>query len=166
MYDLAHYEQNDATFIDDLKESQQYVWRAAQWLSTLGYNVTVRPVQIRPHVGQMSEYADSGDLEIIQRVEVKRRPSLRFTCREDYPYPTAIVDVAHTWDNARPKPYAYIVFNGDASACLVIKGATSRHWVKTVKHDRAKSRERTFYECPVEYCQFYQMQGESACPKL
>ena len=154
MYSPAHYEQFDATFVEDLRESQQYVWQAAQWLSQKGYNVTVRKTNVRPSAEQMREYADSGDIEIIQRVEVKRR-KLAFTCREDYPYKTVFVDVAHTFDNAICKPYAYIVINESATHCLIVKGETSKQWIKSTKLDRAKNRERMFYECPLELCQFF-----------
>lgn len=154
-YDIKHYEEHDPEFVKDLTESQHYVWRAAQWLSGMGYNVTVRPVKIRPDAKQMGEYGDDGDLEIIQRVEVKRRQNMEFTSKETYPFSTVIVDVAHTWDKANPKPYAYIIFNKWATACLIVKGSTFAHWKKVAKHDALRNRERSFYECPKDYCQFF-----------
>ena len=105
---MADYEANDASFVADLIESQRAVWYAAKLLNEMGYNVTIRPQNIRPSVEQMSEYADDGDLEIIQRIEVKRRKRPHFTGKDDFPFPTMIVDVAHTWDRANPKPFAAV----------------------------------------------------------
>ena len=155
MSDYTTYEQNDPTFVADLLESNEHVWRVARWLSDLGYNVTVKPLSIRPDVSQMGQYSDNGDLEITQRIEVKRRPGIDFSSPDDFPYPTVIVDVAHAWDKARPKPYGYVILNASATACLVVKGDTAHLWQKLRKWDRAKQRERTFYECPVEICDFF-----------
>jgi hypothetical protein len=116
--------------------------------------VTIRSLQVRPSVDEMAKYADVGDLEIVQRVEVKRRLDIDFDDRESFPFPTVIVDVAHTWDKARPKPFAYLIFNASMTCCCIVMGTTSLHWQRVEKSDRAKKRTRTFYECPVQYCHF------------
>ena len=149
------YDQNDPTFVSDLKESKKAVSRAAEWLNTLGYPVVVRPTFVRPSAEKMSEYSDDGDLEIIQRIEVKRRLNIPFTSKEDFPYKTIIVDVCHTYDNARPKPYAYIIFNGEMDCCFVIDCKTHGEWIRSEKWDKAKGRSRNFYECPVALTKFY-----------
>jgi len=156
MADLSDYEKNDSSFVEDLQNSQQYVWQAAKWLSDSGYNVTIRPVEIRPDVSQMREYSDCGDLEIIQRIEVKHR-TLDFTCKDDYPFDTVIVDVAHTYDKARPKPFAYIIFNKQATHCLIVENKSRKQWIKRTTLDKVKKRERTFYECPIELCSFHKV---------
>jgi len=154
MYTFEHYDKYDPDFVKDLMESQVSVWMAAQWLSEKGYNVTVRKTNIRPSSNNMSEYADNGDIEIIQRIEVKRR-KIDFTSEFDYPYKTVFVDVAHTFDNAINKPFAYIIINQNGTHCIVIKSETFKHWIKTQKHDRLKNRDRFFYECPIKLCKFY-----------
>ena len=151
---MIDYDATDPTFVQDLKDSQESVWKAAQWLSGCGYNVTVRALSIRPDAEQMAEYADQGDLEIIQRVEVKRRPDIDFTSAEDFPFATLIVDVAHAYDRAKPKPYAYIIFDADASHCAIVKSLTRPSWVRTERMDRKKGRMRTFYECPTDLCKW------------
>jgi hypothetical protein len=153
--DVARYEIDDPNFIEDLEDSKEFVWMAARWLSELGYNVTIKPTFVRPSVENMGEYSDNGDLEIVQRVEVKHRPDIEFTSKESFPYPTIIVDVAHVWDRAKPKPFAYIIFNADASGCLVVKGSTNNRWEKVSKFDTKKNRQREFYECPLELCEYY-----------
>jgi len=99
----------------------------------------------------MGEYGDSGDLEIMQRVEVKHRPRLTFTCKEDFPFRTLIVDVCHAYDRARPKPYAYIILNREMTVAFVVYCSTFKHWVRVRKLDTAKHREREFYEVPLDF---------------
>lgn len=139
----------DPTFVSDLLNSQNAVWKVAKWLNIQGYNITVRPTAIRPDASQMASYADQGDLEIIQRIEVKQRPDLHFTCRDDFPYPTVIVDVCHTWDKAIVKPYAYIICNAEVTAALIVLGSTRKQWTQVTKYDTKRNRERHFYECPI-----------------
>lgn len=84
----ARYERDDPSFLEDLEKSKTAVWKAAQWLSSRGFHVTVRATIARPSADAMEEFADCGDLEIIKRVEVKQRRNLRFTSAEDYPFDT------------------------------------------------------------------------------
>lgn len=151
------YDRDDPTFVDDLVNGQQYEWLIARWLSERGYDVTKRALRIRPESSRMQQYSDGGDLEIIFRVEVKRR-NIDFTSRETYPYDTVIVDVAHTFDSARTKPYCYFILNTNATCfALVMVKKTQNQWIKSKRFDASKNRERTFYECPVELCSFHQM---------
>jgi hypothetical protein len=105
------YDQKDPNFIKDLRESRDAVMVAAEWLNKKGFPVVIKPTFERPKSSDMAEFADDGDLEIMQRIEVKRRKSLTFTSKEDFPYDTLIIDVCHTYDKAKIKPYAYIILN-------------------------------------------------------
>lgn len=155
---LSDYEKNDPSFIDDLRKSKEAVAVAAKWLSERGYPVIVRPTFERPSVEQMGEFSDDGDLEIIQRIEVKRRQSLTFTSKADFPYETIIVDACHCYDNARPKPFAYIIFNREMTAAFMVNvRGTFSEWVKVEKRDSAKGRDRVFYECPLKLVSFVNM---------
>jgi len=144
------YERSDPSFIADLRNSKEAVELAAKWLSEMGYPVIVRPTFERPSVERMSEFSDSGDLEIVQRVEVKRRQLLTFTSKSDFPYETIIVDACHCYDKAHPKPYAYIIFNREMTAAFIVDvKRTVSEWRRVEKRDRHKGRDRAFYECPV-----------------
>lgn len=147
------YEENDPSFEEDLRQSQVAVEVATKWLSRRGYPVIVRPLSVRPTVEEMNDYSDDGDLEILQRVEVKRR-SISFTSASDYPYPTIIVDVCHTFDRASPKPFAYIIFSSDMKHAALVESRTSKSWTRSRRLDRFKKRERRFYECPVSLASF------------
>lgn len=144
------YNKEDPTFIEDLRESKKAVGVVADWLSSLGYPVVVRPTFERPDPADMGDYGDDGDLEILQRVEVKRRLSLTFTSKEDFPYSTLIVDACHCYDKALPKPCAYVILNRDMTTAFIVESHTQPQWIKKTKFDRFKKRERAFYECPIE----------------
>lgn len=150
MESYSDYETNDPSFIADLRKSKEAVSVAARWLSDRGYPVIVRPTFERPSVEMMGEYSDAGDIEIVQRVEVKRRQQLTFTSREDFPFETLIVDACHCYDKAHPKPYAYIIFNREMTAAFVVDvRRTFSKWRRVEKRDSVKGRDRSFYECPV-----------------
>lgn len=161
---LSTYERDDPTFVADLQASDRIVLRVAQWLRQRGNTVAIPPVRVRPHVDQMSAYADDGDLYLVkidpcrvvtlERVEVKGR-SLNVTTRTDYPYGTVIVDVAHAWDKADPKPVAYIIVNHAETHCAVVRQATAEAWVRTERFDAAKNR--SFYECPATRVSFFKL---------
>jgi hypothetical protein len=142
----------DPSFLEDLRESRTAVMKAANWLSGMGIPVIVRPTFERPDPDQRAEYADDGDLEIIQRVEVKRR-RLDFQDAASFPYSSIIVDVCHTFDNAKQKPYKYILFNQAMdAACIVDVAATRWQWTREERID--KGRRRSFYLCAVDACKF------------
>ena len=90
----------------------------------------------------------------MQRIEVKRRRSLTFTSKEDFRYESLIVDVCHTYDKAKIKPYAYIILNEKMDCAFIAYSKHQKHWKKTLKSDRFKGRGREFYECPMEYIKF------------
>lgn len=145
----------DQSFVDDLVKSREAVERAAKWLSELGYPVVIRPTFIRPDPTSRFDYSDAGDLEIIQRIEVKRREGLTFSSRGDFPFNSIIVDTCHAYDKAKLKPYAYIIFNREMSACFVVNKKTRAKWFKTTK--RSRGRDRDFYECPIELAEFVEV---------
>lgn len=142
---------SDEQFIKELKASQDTVWLAAQFLSEKGHNVVVRAQHIRPTFDQRHQYADSGDLEIIQTVEVKRRPDLHFTSAEDYPFKTIIVDTVSAFDNKKNKPYLYMIVNAEATHAVIITVPNSRkHWIKVMHFNKKDEENRMYYECPKE----------------
>ncbi len=149
---MSDLDEIDPTFEADLKGSKKYVRIAAEWFAAKGFPVIVEPTFVRPDSSERSEYADHGDLRIIQRVEVKHREKLTFTCAGDFPYPTIIVDVAHAWDNAHPKPYVYMILNRDATHMALVYGRHFKQWTKEMIHSR--NRDREHYLCPVRFVTF------------
>lgn len=160
MGNLDRYERDDPTFAADLKSSDAAVIRVALWLRRCYSNhVHLPPLRVRPTVEEMAEYGDGGDLFISKdgvswkRIEVAVR-ALAFTSAKDFPYRSIIVDAAHRWDRADPKPYAYIRLNKAVTHAAIISAATAEHWKRTTRRDAGKQRDRTFLECPIEHVQF------------
>ena len=152
-----HFRTNDPHFVRDLLESDKHVRRVADRLRAAlgsgGPRVQVQELKIRPDESKMSEYSDDGDLRVgDQRVECKRR-NLQFTGPSDFPYPTCIVDVCHTFDAARNTQtpiLAYIIDSQDESGCVGVLTSTFDRWRAHTRHDRAKQRDRRFYEVAKE----------------
>jgi hypothetical protein len=147
----AELERDDPGFVKDLKESETTVWIVARFFQQRGENVTVRGRRIRDDAKDRHEFADRGDLEIQgRRVEVKRR-GIPFTGPSDFPFPSIIVDVAHTWDNADPKPALYMIVNQAGTVAARVNGSTHPTWTTKSRYDGRLSRERLFYECPIDH---------------
>ena len=152
---LSNLDETDPTFVHDLKLSKDAVWALQKWLVSEGYTVMVKPILVRPTVEERGDYADSGDLEIVQTIECKHRLNVDFTCREDYPYKTVFVDEAQRYDRKQPKPYAYMLLNKSMTHVALIRCTSAGKWEKVKKFDKGK--ERIFYHCPLKYVTFRAM---------
>lgn len=143
----------DPTFVSDLKASNNAVWVVARWLQQGGEHVVVRAQYVRDSCENRMAYSDQGDIEVLAKFEVKHR-QIEFTDAADYPYPTVIVDVMHSWDNAQPKPYYYIITNKAMTHAAIVDCRTSHLWSKERLKDTHAGRERDFYMCPKEHCEW------------
>lgn len=145
-------------FLSALDRSRTAVWVAAQWLLRQGYDAQIRPALERPTFEDRNEFADNGDIEIKQRVEVKHR-FLSFTNEDSYPYDTVIVDEKYKIDRINSAElYQYIILNEEMTHCCVVYGITRSQWVERKKYDKKDRQTRTFYECPVSLCSFYSLE--------
>jgi len=152
MYD---YDKQDPHFVDDLRNSQPAVEKAAGWLAGLGYAVNIPEMRVRPDSYQISQWADSGDIHIVQSVEVKQRVDMTFMDRSEFRYETIIVDTCRAFDRKRPKPYVYIIGNSDMTAAFIVNvPLTQRKWTRVEKYNNKLNRVTEFYECPVEILEF------------
>ena len=144
----------DDQFIESLHQSKEFVQKAAEWLAGQGFEIFVRPTVVRPDWDSRHEFADNGDLEIRMRIEVKHR-DLDFTCREDYPFDTVIVDEVFKVDRI-PKNhlYGYVILNQACTHAGLIGGKTRPTWTTFEKYDNRISENRSFYVCPKEKVNF------------
>jgi hypothetical protein len=132
-------------FFELLDASQSTVWMAAQWLVSRGFNVKVNASGKTPDHENWKKYADNGDLEVSQRVEVKRS-GYDFTCAQDYPFENMIVCAKHSYDNAIPKPYVYLIFNKAGTHVARIYSRQRHEWFEQEKEDgRFKGYKQVFY---------------------
>jgi hypothetical protein len=120
--------------------------------------VTVPPTTVASSYEDRLNHVDGGDLFIQQRIEVKVR-NLDFTSRDDFPFKDGMLVCAkHSYDNASPKPYAYIYLNKAMTHVALIMSSTAKHWtVKDVKDSRYVESNQLTYECPLEWVTFSKM---------
>lgn len=148
---------SDAEFLHALQGSQAHVSAVAGWLATKNFDVLIRPTTVRPDFDSRNDYADCGDIELRQRVEVKQR-DLDFTCVQDFPYPTVIVDEKFKVDRI-PKPHlwGYLIMNRALTHLCCIRSGTRPQWTVENKYDHKDGQTREFYVCRKELCAFYRM---------
>ena len=139
-----------AQFIHELRASQTYVNAVASWMAMHDCDVVIKPTLEAPSTELRHEYIDSGDIEIRQRVEVKHR-SIGFTCAEDYPFPTIIVDEVHKVDRIpKGQLWGYVIVNEAGTHVCCLRANTQGRWTIQRKHDKKQGAERAFYVCPVK----------------
>ena len=138
-----------AQFIQELQASQTYVNAVASWMAMNHCDVVIKPTLIAPSTEVRHEYIDSGDIEIRQRVEVKHI-SIGFTCAEDFPFSTIIVDEVHKVDRIpRGQLWGYVIVNEAGTHVCCLRADTKGRWTIERRHDKKEGAERAFYVCPV-----------------
>ena len=148
-------EENHRRFLRHLRESEWVRWYVAQWLSQSGYSVSLAPVRYAPTTADWQKFADQGDLHINMRIEVKGL-SRHFTCREDWPFGVNfIVCARHSYDNADPKPYAYIILNNTCTHAAFVLSASYATWrVERRVDSRYDGIAQEYYLAPLDAVTF------------
>lgn len=139
-------------FIEHLESSQATVWNVAMWLQSIGYAVTVNPMQKAPNHENWKDYADKGDIVIQQRVEVKQISRV-FSGLADWPFGKKfIVCAKHSFDRAKPKPFAYIIVSADGMSYALVSASTAERWTVEKRGDTryGEGYSQEFYLCPLE----------------
>lgn len=152
-------DRNNERFLRHLKDSQDDVWRIARWFSDKGYEVRIPPTSYSKNYQDRLNHIDQGDLYVKfqkeERIEVKGL-SARFTSKDDWPMgKTAIVCAKHSFDNADPKPFFYLLLSADKVHAMFIRSDTKEHWeVREYTDKRYESMRQRFYVCPLQYIKF------------
>jgi len=138
--------------------SEGAVFKAAQWLQR-DKNVTVRitPQKPMPDSGNVADRRDDGDIiAYVERiVEVKEKPKIFFTCREDFPFDTIMVSNVDSAD--RHVVHMWIIVSGNGTHAAVISGKSKGYFeAKDVWCINTKKYEKK-YLCPVEHAEFVQL---------
>lgn len=157
--------ENHKRFLQHLEASEGGVWKAARWLHKQGLPVKVNVSGKAPSAEQWSKYTDQGDLEVSMRVEVKNL-SADFTSRDDWPFGgDFIVCAKHAYDNARPKPYAFIYLNRARTTLAIVKGESRPRWViKTRRDRRYENVEQEFYFALMDDVRFVTLAPDQEAP--
>ena len=152
-------DRNNERFLRHLKDSQDDVWRIARWFSDKGYEVRIPATSYSKNYQDRLNHIDQGDLYVKfqreERVEVKGL-SAQFTSKDDWPMGnTAIVCAKHSFDNADPKPFFYLLLSADKVHAMFIRSDTKEHWeVREYTDKRYESMRQRFYVCPLQYIKF------------
>ena len=143
-------------FVKHLSESHEGVISAANWLNSLGYSVTIPPSTVSDSYENRMKHVDNGDLYINMRIEVKTL-GITFTSRADWKFGDKfIVCAKHSFDNAKPKPYAYIIQSADLKHIAVVHTHTFKQWYSEKRKDsRYEDVTQDFYLCPIDLVRFH-----------
>jgi hypothetical protein len=153
-----------ARFIGMLNESRMVAWDVAEFLHSHGFSgVRLLPATTTPNDVDRFDHADSGDIEITKRIEVKQWPNLDFQSLDDVPYRDVIIDEAY---KARRIPrrqlYGYFIVNASRTACLFFGSRTMDHWFDRATEDGIEKEQRTFTWCPKEFAMFFRLREAPA----
>lgn len=133
-------------FLRDLSTSRQRVNSFAAAHASRGVSIWLPPEVVRPEEAERFDFSDDGDLMVSLRVEHKVR-GFDFTCRDDFPYATVIVDERYKEDRkASERPLGVLVVeSADGQCAAVVYGWTRPHWTIERRFDAAQQRECEFY---------------------
>lgn len=152
---------DNTEFIRDLGASRMAVNEFAERLRRHGIHAWLPPERTRPDASVRREYADAGDLMVQGRVEHKVRNNLHFTCRDDYPYPTVIVDEVYKEDAKADEPVlAYVIENADRTHAAVVYGWTRDKWQIETRRDAIQGRDCDFYTIDKRWVRFCDLSTE------
>lgn len=133
-------------FVANLTRSRSAVNKFAAMLRRHGVFVWMPPEEVCPNAETRHEYADDGDLMVQLRVEHKVRTNIAFTCREDYPYDTVIVDEKYKEDaKQNRRPFVYVIENRDGTCAAVVHWSTRPFWTVETRQDPNEDRPCEFY---------------------
>ncbi len=138
------------------------VFHTAKWLQkTYGCTVRISPPPVDPVTKEPLLMQDAGDIiATFERiVEVKHRPSLEFTCAEDYPFETIMV--ANVTPTDRHQIYMWVILNAKMTHAAVIKGEHKIHFIKEDVYCWPTKKNELKYMCPKEFVDFVQMDSDS-----
>lgn len=151
-------------FKEQLASSYQTVYSVAHWLTGKGYAVTLPPHSMAERPEDWEQHADSGDLHLHLRLEVKRR-QIAFTGQEDFPFPDIMVSAKDAYDRADPKPFTYYMVNKAGTHMAVVRESTKPHWVvKRVKDGRRRDYSQEVYHCPIKHVSFFTLPSALPTP--
>lgn len=146
---------NHQRFLEHLRLSEPARWAVAQWLLKRGYPVLLDPISFAPTRDEWETHADSGDLHVAVRVEVKQL-SRDFTSRQDWPFGEKfIVCGRRAHDRAKPKPYGYVILNRAGTHAAFVLSATASTWrVESRTDSRYDNVTQEFYLAPLSAVRF------------
>lgn len=98
---------------------------------------------------------DDGDIFVFVKgqkyvLEVKSL-SREFTCIEDFPYKTIIVDMEENFDKKKHHVTAYVYISQKTEAMFVISTTSKKYWTKEYKKDTKRGYTKNFIFAEKKY---------------
>lgn len=135
---------SDTAFFNDLDCSRSVVQKLVDDLRANGLHAEIPEHTDRPDNSVRMQYADSGDFFVCGRVEHKIR-KLHFTCLEDFPFPTVIIDEQYKVDARSDAFLAYIIENRTGTCAVVVYNWQRPQWRVERLFDSVAGRFGNFY---------------------
>ncbi|MHA2280276.1 MAG: hypothetical protein ACXAC5_05425 [Promethearchaeota archaeon] len=143
--------QNDKLFKKELEEGYKWQIYVAELLQKHGLKAEVPELTFRDNIKQIKKYADLEDIRCEGKlIEVKSR-KLSFTCPDNFPYPTILIDTVSGWETKKHKPDAYVCISTITKEIIAISGKKKDYWQKVRRFDATRKIQDWFYECSKEY---------------
>lgn len=143
-----------------VEASQEAVWRVARQLN-ISSHVQVNTSRLAPSRAAAGGFADTGDLFLTSRIEVKHLTA-DFTCAQDWPFGSKfIVTSKSAHDKAWPVPRRYLIVNKRMTHVAVVKVADFLSWTVEQRRDKVSGELKDFYFSPLDRVRFCAM-GELA----
>lgn len=146
---MPNLDEIDPNFVADLDGSRQAEFAMLDYFARQGKMVVRPPQFLRPTPEERVDYADTGDLFVGNRWEVKHR-TFDFQTLEDFPYPDVFIDPVSTFEQKRPRPEFYAICNKTITRAVIINVKKSfEHWIK--RNDTSHGRSRIILCCPKQH---------------
>ena len=137
---------DEQSFIRDLSRSREAVNDFAVRARCRGVRIWLPPEVLRPDASLRRLYADDGDLMIQGRIEHKVRTNIAWTCRDDYPFQTVIVDEVYKEDKKSDMPVLmYVIEDQTRQNAAIVYGWTRGEWKTERMRDPIQKRDCDFY---------------------
>jgi len=149
---MLRWADNDELFKKELEAGFEWQLKVAKYLKQCGFNPKVPKLTFRDKIADAHLYKDLEDIECCGKlIEVKSR-KLYFTCPNDFPYDTIMIDTTDGWDGKENKPDAYVCISRFTDKMIVLPSRkTCKHWVKTRRFDNTRKIYVDSYECHREH---------------
>lgn len=142
-------EKTDEEFAHDFYATLQDVDLVGTTATIAGIIVDVPHLRVRGDSDKSRHYHDGGiDMWLNGwRVSLKWR-DLKFTCPEDYPHDTIIIDEEGKYNRLKHKPHVLICTNRDRTAAIVVTLSHRKVWGREEMVDRKRNRPIVFLHAP------------------
>lgn len=143
---MSDWMKNDELFFKELKDGRRFENYVAELLASHGLRVEQTPLAIRGSIDDIEQFSDQVDIKCQGRyLEIKSRKE-PFTCPDDFPYRTIIVDTVCGWKNKRVKPLAYVCIS-QLTGSIIATPSKPQDWQAVRRYDRTRGIWDEFYEC-------------------